>query len=353
MTAFALTGVSKTFTGRGGSAVTALDQVTMQAGRGEVVAVIGESGAGKSSLARVVLGLVSPDQGQVEVLGRDLSALPPAELRHLRRRVTAVFQEPYDSLDPRMTVRQIISEPLLVHFPGLSRTNRLDVTLAALRSVSLDPRLASRYPHELSGGQQQRVSLARAFATLPELVVLDEPTSALDASTRGQVIDVLRGLQARRGVSLLLVSHDIATVRRLADQVAVMYRGRIVESGPAAAVLGEPFHPYTRLLLSAEMTIDTAPATDANQTDANATDAEAAGTQAGAAADPEAGLAVSAACVFRARCPLGDRDCDVGRVELRPAVGARLVACVKTPGPAGRSTRGTDPHMTKPAHDDG
>ncbi len=345
MTAFALSGVSKTFTGRGGSAVTALDQVTMQAGRGEVVAVIGESGAGKSSLARVVLGLVSPDQGQVEVLGRDLSALPPAELRHLRRRVTAVFQEPYDSLDPRMTVRQVISEPLLVHFPGLSRADRLDVTLAALRSVSLDSRLASRYPHELSGGQQQRVSLARAFATLPELVVLDEPTSALDASTRGQVIDVLRGLQARRGVSLLLVSHDIVTVRRLADRVAVMYRGRIVESGPAAAVLGEPFHPYTRLLLSAEMTIDTAPATEANETDA-----DAAGTQAGAAADQDAGLAASAACVFRSRCPLGDGDCDVGRVELRPAVGTRLVACVKAPGPG---TRGTDPHTTEPAHDDG
>ena len=332
MTAFTLTGVSKTFAGRGGSAVTALDQVTVQAGRGEVVAVIGESGAGKSSLARVVLGLVSPDQGQVEVLGEDLSTLPPADLRHLRRRVTAVFQEPYDSLDPRMTVRQIISEPLLVHFPGLNRANRLDVTLAVLRSVSLDPRLASRYPHELSGGQQQRVSLARAFVTLPELVVLDEPTSALDASTRGQVIDVLRGLQARRGVSLLLVSHDIGTVRRLADRVVVMYRGRIVESGPAAAVLGEPFHPYTRLLLSAEMTIETAFGTAASGSEASGTDVPAADTQAAAIAESVA----SAACVFRSRCPLGDEDCDVGRVELRSAADARLVACVKTPGAVGR-----------------
>jgi oligopeptide/dipeptide ABC transporter ATP-binding protein len=328
VSAFTLTGVCKTFAGRRGSAVIALDQVTMQVGRGEVVAVIGESGAGKSSLARVVLGLVSPDRGQVEVLGQDLAELRGAELRRLRRRATAVFQEPYDSLDPRMTVRQIISEPLLVHFPGVRQADRLDVVIAALRSVSLDPGLASRYPHELSGGQQQRVSLARAFVTLPDLVVLDEPTSALDASTRGQVIDVLRGLQARRGVSLLLVTHDIGTVRRLADRVVVMYRGRIVESGPAAAVLGEPRHPYSQLLLSAELTVTSAtarpPATGTSQAE---DDAEVPVTL----ADQDDGPAGSAACVFRARCPLGDQDCDAARVELRPLTDSHQVACVKGP----------------------
>jgi oligopeptide/dipeptide ABC transporter ATP-binding protein len=316
--------VSKAFPGRDGKPVIALDRVSMHVGYGEVVAVIGESGAGKSSLARIVLGLLAPDHGRVEILGQDPAALSGAARRDLRRRVTAVFQEPYDSLDPRMTVRQIIEDPLVVHYPGLKRGERLDVCLAAMRNVALEPLLATRYPHELSGGQQQRVSLARAFVTLPELVVLDEPTSALDASTRGQVIDVLRGLQAQRGVSLLLVTHDIGTVRRLAGRIVVLYRGRVVESGPAAAVLTEPQHPYTRLLLSAELTIDTPPVAALPQAPAQT-------------ADPADGPSAEAACVFRARCPLGDQACDVQRVELRPAgataeVGAgHQAACVKTP----------------------
>jgi oligopeptide/dipeptide ABC transporter ATP-binding protein len=314
--AIRMTNVSKVFAGRAGESVTALDGVTMGVDRGAIVAVIGESGSGKSSLARIVLGLISPDCGTVEVLGEDLRALSGAGRRDLRRKVTAVFQEPYDSLDPRMTVRQIVEEPLVVHFPSLRRVNRLDVCIAALRSVSLEPRLATRYPHELSGGQQQRVSLARAFITLPELVVLDEPTSALDASTRGQVLDVLSDLQAGRGVTLLLVSHDVSTVRRLADQVVVLYRGRIVESGPASDVLGDPIHPYTRVLLSSEMTIGTARARDGIAV---------------AATDSVEVPAVRATCVFRARCPLGDEGCDIRPVELRAVREGRSVACVKAP----------------------
>ncbi|MGD1880171.1 MAG: ABC transporter ATP-binding protein [Kiloniellaceae bacterium] len=228
----------------------ALDDVSLTLAAGESLAVVGESGSGKSTLARTVLALEKPSAGRVTLLGQDVFALPPADLRRLRRHVQMVFQDPYGSLDPRRKVGWIVAEPLDALEP-VSREERRGRIAEALESVGLKAGNADKFPHEFSGGQRQRIAIARALITRPALIVADEAVSALDVSVQAQVLNLFMDLREQLGLSYLFISHDLAVVRQVADRVAVMRDGRIVEEGPTESVFRAPRHPYTRALLAA------------------------------------------------------------------------------------------------------
>ena len=236
--------------GRPTAFVKAVDGVSFSVDAGETLALVGESGCGKSTLSRLVLRLIEPDAGHIRFEGRDLLALDAGQLRAFRRDAQIIFQDPYASLNPRMTVSQILTEPLALHdlVPPSARRERVE---QLLRLVGLEPRFARRYPHEFSGGQRQRIAIARALAVEPKLVICDEPVSALDVSIRSQILNLLFELQRRFGLSYLFISHDLSVVRHFADRIAVMYLGRIVEIGATADVFARPAHPYTEALLSA------------------------------------------------------------------------------------------------------
>lgn len=230
--------------------VHAVDDVDLSIGRGEILGVVGESGSGKTTLGRSILRLVEPSGGSVRFAGQEVLTLGRTELRPLRRRMQIVFQDPYSSLSPRMQIRDILSEPLRLH--RLVSKGDIEKKVAALlEMVGLEPYFMHRYPHEMSGGQRQRIAIARAFSLEPEFIVCDEPVSALDVSVQAQVLNLLLELQRKRGVSLLFISHDLAVVERVADRIAVMYKGKIVEEGEAARLIEAPEHPYTRTLLAA------------------------------------------------------------------------------------------------------
>lgn len=230
--------------------LTAVKGVSIAIARGETLGIVGESGSGKSTLARMAMGFEAPDEGRVLFDGKDLSTLPRPALRALRQRFQMVFQDPYGSLDPRRTVGWSIAEPLraIGAETGAAAAAR---ARAALAEVGLSPADAEKYPHEFSGGQRQRVAIARAIVTRPALLVADEPVSALDVSVQAQVLNLLMDLQERMGLAILFISHDLAAVAALADRIAVMRAGRIVETGPAARVLSRPEHDYTRSLIAA------------------------------------------------------------------------------------------------------
>jgi oligopeptide/dipeptide ABC transporter ATP-binding protein len=236
--------------GRPTAFVKAVDGVSFHVDAGETLALVGESGCGKSTVSRLVLRLIEPDAGRIRFDGRDLLALDTSGLRAFRRQAQIIFQDPYASLNPRMTVGQILSEPLALHdlVPPANRRARVE---ELLRLVGLEPRVARRYPHEFSGGQRQRIAIARALAVEPKLIICDEPVSALDVSIRSQILNLLRDLQDRLRLSYIFVSHDLAVVKHIADRVAVMNLGGIVETADTQALFASPRHPYSRALLSA------------------------------------------------------------------------------------------------------
>ncbi|MEV0116062.1 oligopeptide/dipeptide ABC transporter ATP-binding protein [Streptomyces sp. NPDC050844] len=301
------------FAGRGGI-VRAADGVTLTVGKGEVVGLVGESGSGKSTVGRCAVRLDEPTGGTVRINGRDVTRLSRRALRPLRRNFHLVFQDPSSSLDPRMTVGQIIAEPLRLH--GIAKGDAARARVAELLGqVGLRPEHADRHPHELSGGQRQRISIARALSVDPDLLVADEPTSALDVSVQASVLNLLADLQRDRGFGCLFITHDLAAVEFLADRIAVMYLGQIVEQAPTAELFADPKHPYTQALLSAAPVPDPVLQRTRERI-----------VLSGELPSP---LAPPPGCRFHTRCPLAVDRCRVEVPELRelPGDGRRQVSC--------------------------
>ncbi len=234
----------------------AVDGVSIRVRRGETVGLVGESGCGKSTLGRVMLRLIEPTFGRVVYDGRDIVPLSAAELRPLRRKMQIIFQDPYSSLNPRMTVRDIVGEAIQIHKLASTKSEEEDMIASLLRKVGLRPDVMGRYPHEFSGGQRQRIGIARALAVQPEFIVCDEPISALDVSIQAQIVNLLMDLQDELGVAFLFISHDLRVVRHISQRVAVMYLGKLVEQATTEQLYAAPLHPYTRALLGAVPTPD-------------------------------------------------------------------------------------------------
>ncbi|MFN8443924.1 MAG: ABC transporter ATP-binding protein [Caldilineaceae bacterium] len=236
----------------GSQSVRAVDGVSLQIGRGEVVAVVGESGSGKTTLGRAILGLVKPTGGQITFDKQDVTRVNESNRKTLRRRMQAIFQDPFASIDPYMTIYDTVAEPLVIHQVGTESEKKQKV-FDALRHVRLSPveEMATRFPHRLSGGQRQRAGIARALVLQPDFIVADEPVSMVDASSRAELLYLMRDLRDRLNIAFLYITHDIATARHFAHRIVVMYLGKIVEVGPAHAVVDQPLHPYTQALIAA------------------------------------------------------------------------------------------------------
>jgi oligopeptide transport system ATP-binding protein len=274
--------------------VKAVDDVSFGVRRGETLGLVGESGCGKTTLARAIMRLVNPTRGSIHFDGIDLACASKRELRLMRPRFQMIFQDPYASLNPRMTVFDCLAEPLLAHRRVL-RAKVAERVSSLMERVGLPPRFMRKYPHEFSGGQRQRIAIARALALDPELVIADEPVSALDVSVQAQILNLMSDLQAERGLTMIFVSHDLAVVRRLSDEVAVMYLGKIVEIGDAESIFANPMHPYAQALLSA------APRPDP--------DFEKARERAPIIGEPPSPLNPPTGCPFHPRCPIADARC--------------------------------------------
>jgi peptide/nickel transport system ATP-binding protein len=305
-------GVRRPWPGRAGR-FAAVSAVSFSVARGEALGVVGESGSGKSTLARAILALLPAAAGRVVWLGRDLRALEPEELRALRQDLQIIFQDPLGSLDPRMTVGEIVAEPLEVHSAGLSAASREAAVAQMLERVGLGSRLAGRYPHELSGGECQRAGIARAMILKPRLLVCDEPVSALDVPTQREIVELLGALKREHGLTLLFVSHNLALVRALCERALVMYLGKMMELAPIAGLFARPLHPYARELLAA-----------IPLPDPNVQPARLAGARPG---EPPSPLAPPSGCVYRTRCPHALAVCAERPPAWEEAGGGRRVAC--------------------------
>jgi oligopeptide transport system ATP-binding protein len=294
--------------------VRAVDGVSLTLNRGDVLGLVGESGCGKSTLARTILRLVPLTDGTVVLNGKDLNTLSTAELRRIRPEAQMIFQDPYASLNPRMTVFDAIAEPLLVH----RKCKRRDLTKRVselMEMVGLAPRFMRKYPHEFSGGQRQRIAIARTLALEPELIIADEPVSALDVSVQAQILNLIAELCRTRGLTLIFITHDLAVVRHVAKRIAVMYLGRIVEEGPAQTVLDGPLHPYTQALLSAVPVPDP--------------EIERTRRRILLKGDPPSPLNPPAGCPFHPRCPIATPECATSVPLLEEKFTAHRAACIK------------------------
>lgn len=304
------------FFGRERGAVRAVDGVTFWLGRGETLGLVGESGSGKTTTGRALLRLIEPSGGQAVFDGRDVFAMDRRELQQLRRRAQIVFQDPFASLNPRMTVGDMIREVLAVHRLARGRAAETRVR-ELLQLVGLSPAHSDRYPHEFSGGQRQRIGIARALSVEPDFIVCDEPVSALDVSVQAQVLNLLEELQQKLGLAYLFIAHDLSVVEHVSDRIAVMYLGRIVEMGAAQAVIGEPRHPYTRALLSAVPVPEPGAARDRIVLQGDVP----------SPSDPPPG------CPFHPRCPHPRKDAECARVvpPLAEKGPHHYAACIKQP----------------------
>lgn len=310
--------LSRSRWGREHRELTAVAGVSFAIKEGETLALVGESGSGKSTVGRCLLRLIEPTSGEVRYRGRSITHLSRRQLRPLRQELQIVFQDPYSAIDPRMTIAAFLAEPMQVH--GWERAAVDHRVTELLETVDLDTELAGRYPHELSGGQRQRVVIARALALRPRLLVLDEPVAALDVSIQAGIMRLLGRLQRDQGLSYLFIAHDLAVVRQLSHRVAVMYRGRIVEIGPADAIYTAPQHPYTRALLSA------IPMPDPRQ--------ERRRQRIVLAGDPPDPADHVDGCAFRFRCWKAADDCSTKEPSLTADDSPTLVACFHPePGP--------------------
>jgi len=231
-------------------AVKALDEVSLQIEKGTTLGLVGESGSGKTTLGRVIVRLVDPTSGLVRYQGQEISSLQGAALRPYRKKIQMVFQDPYNSLNPRLRIGTILAEPLEIHFPQMSANDRQTRVAELLRLVGLDPTHARRFPHEFSGGQRQRIGIARALAVEPEFIICDEPVSALDVSVQAQIVNLLMDLQEQLNLTYLFIAHDLAVVEHVSDRIAVLEHGKLVEQGSAEKITTQPAHPYTQRLLA-------------------------------------------------------------------------------------------------------
>lgn len=292
--------------------VTAVDRVDLRIRTGEVLALVGESGSGKTTLGRTLLRLVEPTAGSIKFDGRELVGMDGTELRGLRREMQVIFQDPFASLDPRLSVAQIVAEGLAIHNVGTNASRR-DRVKEMLSLVGLDESLESRYPHALSGGQRQRVGIARALALQPRFIVADEAVSSLDVSVQAQILRVLSDLRGLLGLTMLFITHNLSVVRIIADRIAVMYLGRIVEVGPTADVFLRPAHPYTRLLLASVPVPD--PAVRLNWDFAQG--------------EGVSNIVRPLGCAFLSRCPFAIPRCAEAPPALVDAGTEHQVACIR------------------------
>ena len=306
-----LRGIGKRYALAGGRELHALDDVRLTVDRHETLGLVGESGCGKSTLAKVAMRLVAPSDGEVVFDGVDVTTLPRRALTGYRARMQMVFQDPFASLNPRLTVGRALEEPLIVHRRG-SAAERRERVLAMVGRVGLPADAAQRHPHEFSGGQRQRIAIARALMLQPDLLVCDEAVSALDVSVRAQVLNLLLELREAFGLALLFISHDLAVVRHMADRVAVMYLGRVVEQGDRDALWQRSRHPYTQALMQAAPSIERRAGVAA---------------EALAAAEVPSALAPPTGCHFHPRCPRASERCRAEAPALRAVDAGHLVAC--------------------------